>query len=256
MYPELKQELYKLNHRKLPWVLIGLLVVLMIVMGLAMGCTYSNLLVMTCYDSSVGIMLLLVLVGSTIFSMEFQNGTIIPLMQRSRSRAAVFFAKFLTLFFYNVVLHVTAMLVTVLLNIVPIINDPVSWTKPYQYHQPLVINMFANAGVDLITTTLIISLICLTSCLINSNPVVIATNALIIFMGSGLSSDLLLAQVGPSSIIRWNPFNMLNLTNQYYNYATYHLSSLLSTGQLMLGTICYTILFTGLAFVCFQHKHF
>ena len=67
MYPELKQELYKLNHRKLPWVLIGLLVVLMIIMGLAMGRTYSSL------------------------------------MQRSRSRAAVFFAKFLTLFFYNVV---------------------------------------------------------------------------------------------------------------------------------------------------------
>lgn len=254
MYPELKQELYKLNHRKLPWTIILLMVFLMILIGLGMGRTYSNLLVMTCYDSSAIIMLLLVIVGSTIFSMEFQNGTIVSLMYRSRSRSAVFFAKFLTLFIYNVILHVVAMLLTVLLNIVPILNNPVSWTAIYKYHQPLVVNMFMNAGVDLVTSTLIISLICLFSCLINSNTVVIAINALLIFMGTGLSSDLLLAHVGPSSIIRWNPFNMLNLTNQYYNYATYHITSMLSNGQLLTGTICYTVIFTLLAYWCFQRK--
>lgn len=255
MYQELKQELYKLNHRKLPWTIILLMFFLMILIGLAMGRTYSNLLVMTCYNSSVIIMLLLVIVGSTIFSMEFQNGTIISLMYRSKSRSAVFFAKFLTLFIYNVILHVIAMLLTVLLNIVPIINNPVSWTAIYKYHQPLVVNMFMNTGVDLVTSTFIISLICLFSCLINSNTVVIAINALLIFMGSSLSSNLLLAHVGPSSIIRWNPFNMLNLTNQYYNYATYHVGSMLSNGQLLTGTTCYTIIFTLAAYWCFQRKH-
>lgn len=256
MYAELRQELYKLNHRKLPWLIIILMVALMIIIGLAMGRTYSNLLVMTCYDSSTIIMLLLVIVGSTIFSMEFQNKTIIPLVYRSRSRGRVFFAKFVTLFLYDVVLHVVAMIVTCLLNIVPIINNPVSWTAVYKYHQPLVINMLANAGVDLVTSSLIISLICLASCLINSNTVVIAINALIIFMGTDLSSSLLLAHVGPSRLIRWNPFNMLNLTTQYYNYATYHVTSMLSNGQLLLGTLSYTAIFTLLAYWCFQAKHF
>lgn len=255
MYPELKQELYKLNHRKLPWTIILLMLFLMVLIGLGMGRTYSNLLVMTCYDSSAIIMLLLVIVGSTIFSMEFQNGTIISLMYRSRSRSDVFFAKFLTLFIYDVILHVAAMLLTVLLNIVPILNNPVSWTAIYKYHQPLVVNMFMTTGVDLVTSTFIISLICLFSCLINSNTVVIAINALLIFMGTGLSSDLLLAHVGPSSIIRWNPFNMLNLTNQYYNYAAYHITSMLSNGQLLTGAICYTIIFTLAAYWCFQRKH-
>lgn len=186
MYTQLKQELYKLNHRKLPWIIITLMLFFMIIIGLAMGRTYSNLLVMTCYDSSTIIMLILVIVGSTIFSMEFQYGTIIPLIYRSSSRSAVFFAKFITLFLYDLVLHIAAMILTVLLNIAPIINAPVSWTAIYKYHQPLVVNMFMNTGVDLITSTLIISLICLTSCLINSNTAVIAINALIIFMGSDL----------------------------------------------------------------------
>ena len=89
----------------------------MIIIGLAMGRTYSNLLVMTCYDSSTIIWLLLVIVGSTIFSMEFQNGTIIPLMYHSSSRLAVFFAKVLVLLMYNVFLHMIAMVITILLNI-------------------------------------------------------------------------------------------------------------------------------------------
>lgn len=256
MYAELRQELYKLSHRKLPWLIIIFMVALMVIIGLAMGRTYSNLLVMTCYDSSMVIMLLLVIVGSTIFSMEFQNETIIPLIYRSRGRGSVFFAKFVTLFLYDVILHIIAIMVTFLLNIVPIINNPVSWTAIYKYHQPLVINMLATTGVDLVTSSLIISLICLSSCLINSNTVVIAINALIIFMGSGLSSNLLLANVGPSRVIRWNPFNMLNLTTQYYNYATYHITSMLSNSQLLLGTICYVIIFTLLAYWCFQRKHF
>jgi ABC-2 type transport system permease protein len=256
MHTQLKQELYKLNHRKLPWVIIILMLFLMIVMGLAMGRTYSNLLVMTCYDSSAIIMLILVIVGSTMFSMELQHGTIIPLIYRSSSRSAVFFAKFITLFLYDLILHIAAMILTVLLNIAPIINAPVSWTAIYQYHQPLVVNMVMTAGVDMVTSTLIISLICLTSCLINSNTTVIAINALIIFMGTGLSSSLLLAHVGPSSIVRWNPFNMLNLTSQYYNYATYHITSMLSNAQLLTGTICYMIVFLLLAYWAFSRKKF
>lgn len=250
------QEFYKLTHRKLPWLIIFVMIAFMIIIGLAMGRTYSNLLVMTSYDSSTIILLLLVIVGSTIFSMEFQNGTIIPLMYHSHNRTEVFFAKVLVLFIYDVILHIVAMLATIALNIVPVINNPVSWTAVYKYHQPLWLNMVNTAGVDLITSAMVISLICLTSVLINSNIAVIALNALIIFMGSGLSSSLQMAHVGPSQIIRWNPFNMLNLTDQYYNYGTYHLTTMLSNGQLLLGTIVYTIIFVLIAYWCFRHKHF
>lgn len=256
MFAELRQELYKLNHRKLPWLLIPLMVILMIIIGFAMGRTYSKLLVMTCYDSSDLIMLMLVIVGSTIFSMEFQNGTIITLVYRCGSRSVVYFAKLITLLLYNPLLHAIVILVTVVLNIFPLINAPVSWTATYQYHQPLLVNMLASTGVDLVTSSLIMSLICLMSCLISSNTVVIALNALIIFMGTGLSANLLNAHAGLVKIIRWNPFNMLNLTTQYYNYATYHLTSMLSNNQLLWGTLAYTVLFTALGYVAFRRKKF
>lgn len=256
MYTELKQELYKLGHRQLPWWIISFLILFMIFMGLAMGRDYSKLLVMTCYDSSQAIMLILVVVGSTIFSMEFQNKTILMVMYRASNKGAVYLAKFITIFIYNVFLHLVAMLVTIFFNTVPILVNPVAWSTTYKYQQSLFINMIATTGVDIVTSTLIISLICLTSCLINSDTIVIVVNALIIFMGSTLSVNLLNANIGPIKLIRWNPLNMLNLTTQYYNYATYHLTSMLSSTQLLIGTLCYTAIFTILGYLIFRRKSF
>lgn len=256
MCAELKRELYKLMHRKLPWWIISLLVIFMIFMGVAMGKIYSKLLVMTCFNCSDAILVILVIVGSTIFSTEFQNKTILTLMYRSPNKGTVYLAKFITIFIYNVFLHIVAILFTVLFNTVPIVTNLTSWTAIYKYNQPLFINMLATTGVDTITSTLIISLICLTSCLINFNTVVIVVNAMIVFMGSDLSSNLLNLHLGPVKIIRWNPLNMLNLTTQYYNYATYHLTLLLSTDQLLVGTLCYTIIFTLVGYLIFKKKNF
>ncbi|MDB6257307.1 ABC transporter permease [Lactobacillus amylovorus] len=256
MYAELKQEFYKLGHCKLPWWIISFMILFMVVIGLGMGQQYGKLLVMTSYDSSQVIMLILIVIGSTIFSMEFQNKTILTLMFHAPNKATVYVAKFLTIFIYDLFLHAIAIIVTVFFNTVPLIAKLVSWTAIYKYNQPLVVNMFATAGVDMIASTLIISLICLTSCLINSNTVVIVINALIVFMGSNLSSNLLNSNIGPIDIIRWNPFNMLNLTTQYYNYGTYHLTSHLSNPQLLIGTLCYIAIFTFLGYFVFRRKRF
>lgn len=256
MYAELKKELYKLGHRKLPWWIISLMILFMVFMGLAMGKDYGKLLVMTCYDSSQIIMLILVVVGSTIFSMEFQYKTILPLMYHASNRRTVYWAKFITIFIYDIFLHIVAMIVTIFFNTVPVLVKLVPWTTIYKYHQSLFINMLATTGVDIIASTLIVSLVCLTSCMINSNMIVIVINAIIVFMGSSMSADLLNYNIGPVKIIRWNPFNMLNLTTQYYNYGTYHLTSKLSNPQLLIGTLCYIIIFTTLGYLIFRKKKF
>lgn len=81
-------------------------------------------------------------------------------------------------------------------------------------------------------------------------------NGIIIFMGSGLSANLLNAHVNLTWLLRWNPLNMTNLTTQYFNYETYHLTSNLTNNQLLLGTILYTIIFTFLAYEKFSKKNF
>lgn len=256
MYNELKRELYKMKHRKLPWAIVVLLIIFMATMGVAMGRDYGKLLVMTCYNSSQIIMLILVLVGSTIFSTEFQNGTIRSLLYHSPNKKSIYFAKLMAMFLYDVFLHLMAVAITVLFNSNSIINNPVSWNSIYKYHHTLFLNMIMTSGIDLVSSVLIISIVCLTSCLINSNTIVIVVNAAIVFMGSSVSANLLNAGVSYKDIVRWNPFNMLNLTTQYYNYSTYHLTSMLSNNQLFLGTVCYTTMFVIIGFIIFNRKKY
>lgn len=256
MSNELRRELYKIKHQKLPWMILILLVLFMATMGIAMGRDYGKLLVMTCYNSSQIIMLILVLVGSTIFSTEFQNGTIRSLLYHSSNKTTVYFAKLVTLFIYDLFLHLLAIGVTVIFNSTSIINNPVSWETIYEYHHTVFTNMLMTSGIDILSSMLIVSIVCLTSCLINSNTIVVVVNAVIVFMGSTLSSNLLNASVNCKNIVRWNPFNMLNLTTQYYNYSTYHLTSMLSNVQLFLGTLGYTTLFVVIGLMVFSKKKY
>lgn len=92
------REFYKLNHRKSTWCSIIIMMAFMLVIGMMMGRSYGNLLVMSTYNSSQIIMLIMVVVGSMIFTGEFQSETILPLIFRSPNRSVIFFAKYFTLF--------------------------------------------------------------------------------------------------------------------------------------------------------------
>jgi len=251
----LTQELYKLRHQKAVWITPALMVFFMIFMGFAMGKNYSHLLIMTAYNSSQWIMLILVIIGSTMFSTEFQNNTILTILYKASHKYNIYLAKLIVVFIYNVFLHVMAILLTVALKLTNL-NNHVSWLSIYQYHQPLVVNMFLTSIIDIFASMLIISFVFLMSCLIKSNSVVITVNIGIIIMGPAITTNLIRWNPSWSSIIKWNPFNMTNLTQQYFNYQSYHPTTLLSNGQLTAGTIIYTLLFLIIGYVIFKKKHF
>lgn len=250
----LYQEFYKLSHRRLTWFAPLVLFVLMILTGLSIGYNNSKLLMATCYNAPDWIMLILVVVGATTFSMEFQNNSILTLLYKSPNKVFVYLAKYVVILCYNVWLHIIAILFTVGLHALPM-NRPLAWSALYRYQQPLWENMLKTAAVDILTTTLIISLIFLLSCLINNNAIVISINLLMVFLGQFISSNLLNSEKF-TQVLRWNPFNMTNLTRQYYNHATYFDTSHLLNQQLMLGTLGYTLLFIIAGYFIFRKKRF
>lgn len=254
MSGSLYQEFYKLRHQKLAWIAPLVLLVLMVTIGPMIGYNESKLLMATCYDAPDWIMLLLVIVGATTFSMEFQNSAILTLLYKAPNKFFVYLAKYLVILSYNVGLHLLAMLFTLGLHITPL-NRAVPWSALYRYQQPLWENMLKTTAIDILTTTFIISLIFLLSCLINSNAIVISLSLLMVFMGQFVSADLLNAEKWVN-VLRWNPFNMTNLTRQYYNHATYFDTSHLANDQLLLGTLAYTLLFMTLGYLVFRKKRF
>ncbi|WP_304057562.1 ABC transporter permease [Levilactobacillus namurensis] len=250
----LYQEFYKLYHRKIVWITPLILLGLMVIAGYSIGYNQSRLLMTTCYDAPDWLMLLLVVVGATTFSMEFQNNAILTLLYKAPNQANVYLAKYLVMLGYTLFLHIIAIVFTLGLRYLPL-NARVSWSTINLYQQPLWVNMLTTMAIDLLTTLFIVSLIFLLSCLINSNVMVISISLLIVFMGQFVSSSLLNTNHW-TTILRWNPFNMTNLTRQYYNYATYFDTSHLENIQLFIGTFSYTLLFIGLGYLIFRKKRF
>lgn len=247
-------EFYKLVHKKITCFAPFLILISMIAMGLATGKTQPKLLVMTCFASSEPILLTLVIVASSTFSMEFQNNAILTLQYKSPSKLAIYLSKLLVITIYNLILHCLTMIITGILAVSPIIK-PISWTAIYQHQQSLIVNMLSTTGIDLITSTFIISLIFLTSILVNSNALVVTLNIIIIFIGTYASSSLLLIGYRLSRVLRWNPLNMINLTQQYYNAAMIQVTKL-SISQLSLATILYFLLFFIIGYLIFRKKRF
>lgn len=255
MINSLNEEVYKLVHQRITWIAPLFVLVLMVVMGVVMNGSEQKLLIMTSYDSSEWILFALVIVSSTIFTLEFQNNTILTMLYKSNNTLQVYGSKLMIVLIYNIILHILAIIFTVLLQLTPL-NVHLSWLMTNQYQQTLLSNLLMTTLVDIVSSTLIISIIFFTSCIVNLNSIVITLNLGIVFLGQSASSSLMIANLKYIDIIKWNPLNMINLTKQYYNYGSYHIVSHLSNSQLLIGNIFYSLLFFCLGYMIFKRKKF
>lgn len=251
----LYQEVYKISHKKITYLAPLLILVTMAIVKVAVGSEEAQLLAMTNYAAGQGILLVLVVVGSTIFSMEYQNNAILTVLYKTPNKFFVYLAKFIVMLGYDLFLHIIAILTTFLFQLTPLAIN-VNWFSIYQYNDTLLMNMVKCNLVDGVTSVLIISLIFLTSCLINSNAVVVTLNSMIIFMGQFVSASLLNDRVAFSKVLKWNPLNMINLSQQYYNYDVYHDTTMLTNPQILYGTISYIFIFLLIGYLIFRKKRF
>lgn len=250
MHNGLSREFYKFGHKKLTWFAPLLLLIFMVLIS---DYPSARFLAIMTYDSTDAIMVILIIVGSTMFSMEFQNNAILTLLYKSSRSLYVYFDKFITIFAYNIILHGLAIIFTFILGST---IRPVAWFSIYQYHQPLILNMFLTTGIDIITSMLIISIVFLASTIINSNAVVITISMGIVFFGEYVSSSLLRGNSPFANFAKWNPFNMLTLTHQYVNHAAYYSATLLTNTQLMIGALIYLMIFFEAGYLIFRQKKF
>ncbi|MBM6586265.1 ABC transporter permease [Pediococcus acidilactici] len=249
-----RQELYKLVRRKIFWVAPIVMFVLMIVLGYTVGVEETKFLSVSCFGFSEVSPLILIIVGSTLFSMEFQNNTILTLLYKAKSKIYVYLSKFFVIFMYDVFLHILAIVFTLILRSV-ILKQVPSWTMIYEYHQPLWQNMLIATLIDLIFTLLVISTLFLLSSAISNNALVLCLSIAVIFFGKYVSVQLMRIK-DFIHILRWNPFNMANLVGQYYHYDEYSRMSHLSVFQLSAGSLIYIALFLGVGYLIFTKKRF
>ncbi|HFD3535142.1 TPA: ABC transporter permease, partial [Enterococcus faecium] len=113
------------------------------------------------------IVFIMIAAASTIISMEAQYGTLKNLLYRKYSRGEILVSKWITLVIYSVYLYLLAIIVTVLMKL--ILFPSISFTEKVSTGQTLIQSLFTYTLGSYIGLWLILSLVLMIACFINSS---------------------------------------------------------------------------------------
>ncbi|MGM0214733.1 ABC transporter permease [Enterococcus sp. AZ109] len=245
-----KQELFKLTKQQI--ILKQTLILSFMIISFACVTKFGNFdmlsadkLVLTCFNSSWLIVFFMVYLASQTFSMEFRFGTIKNLLQKNQQRRTIFFSKLITLVGYSIYLNAVAITVTICLSM--ILFPEVSFEQT-DLLRTLFTNLLGNfAGMWLFASlSLMISLIV-------TNESLASMLGIVTYFLSSMLAGMQFMVVDRFSWLRWNPLNMLNLSNQINNQGMEKLTQL-ATNQLLIGNIVYILGFFLVACLVFNRK--
>ncbi|MHC9533435.1 ABC transporter permease [Dellaglioa sp. L3N] len=250
-----KQELFKLLKKRSTPIISALLVIF--IFGLAIVTKMNP----TIFDAKglfvqgFGAIFLLFLImiatASTVVAMESQFGTIKDLLYRKYSRGAVLASKWLTVFLYSIYLNVLLFVAAIVAKLLFLPNFSLSSKVGDQTAVHALMTLLTGNFVNL---WLIISLVLLLASAFNSSGASIAAGVGFYFLTSIVSSIQVLA-IAKWDWMKWNPINMMNLSNQLSLGKAYEALTKLSTEQLIWGNLGYTVIFLFLGYLVFKRKN-
>lgn len=245
-----KQELFKLMKQQLilkqTMILSGLIFLFSIVTKFNNFKVLSaENLVATCFNSGWLIVLFMVYLTSQTFSMEFRFGTIKNLLKKNQQRRIIFFSKLVTLAGYSVYLNVVSMTATICLSMILFPEISLNQTEVLRV-------LFTNLLGNFIGMWLFASLSLMISLVVSNESLASILGIATYFLSSMLAGIqfMVLDQI---NWLRWNPLNMLNLSNQLSNSNIEKLTQL-ATSQLLIGNLVYIISFLLIASFLFSRK--
>lgn len=249
----LSEEFYKLIHKRGTWYTPIILSMAMLAVGfMARHSPDAQWYITAAFAGTEWAIIIMVMVCATTISMEYEYGTIKHLVIEDKGKVRIFLSKFSIIILYDAYLHLLAFGFTLPIKWL-MYGGKYSFSANYEYSQSLMSNLINECLIDFLGSIVIIGAALLLSCAAKSAAVAIASGITVIFIGQGVSM-MLLRNVGRSiPLLRWNPFNMLNMPNEWSNPAYYE-NTLLTIKQLMIGNIGYSILFILAAFLMFERK--
>jgi len=251
----LQQEIFKFRHQRLAWLAPVILVLLM--GGLAAtahGASTGDqkFYISSAYGGFQWLTILMIVIGASCVTMEFEYGTIKQLAIQTNHRWTIFVGKYVLVLGYSVLLHVVAVLTTLLLKLSG--GRSLSWQTVYLYHQALLVNLVTNAVLDMYGGVLIIGLVFLLASCSHNSAAAIAIGVGACFMGEGVSSLLLQSFKSLLPVMKWNPFNMFFLQEEYGNPSYQQNVTHLTIQQLSVGNLLWALFFVGVGALIFSRR--
>jgi ABC-2 type transport system permease protein len=251
MKNSLSEEYFKFKHQNIPLYSIVILLLLLIYTGVSTTKVSSKLIAMG-FGTIQWVPIIIIAVGSAFFAMEYNNNTILIMLYKSSNRFKIYMAKFGVMALFETVLVVIGTLFTFVLKMV-LTGNEYRWSAIFMGHSTLLtallLNMFGTILYCLFMVALSFALIMW----IKINAAVIGIGLAIGFMGSSISASLMEGAPGLIGITKWNPLNFIFICNQLSMPKFIHYSHL-TNGQLILGTVVYTLLFMFIGYRLFKKR--
>ena len=251
----IKQELYKLLHKKGTWLAVIFMVAVQIGFAI-LGKQYPKIFTADALFGEEyigGELVIFIMIASCagMIAMEFQYGTIKQLLYRQYYRSQVFTSKIIVMVLQLLALQAIASGVTFALTLA--LFPKFDLQQAAGQGHTLFENYWINIGGATVVTLLILSVVVLLATLFKSNATAIATGYIGYFV-SMLASELLLLLVHQWHYLKWNPFTMLLVQDQIQNPKVYSQATYLSTNVMILCALGYTVLFTFIAYLSFRRR--
>ncbi|CAI2557418.1 hypothetical protein AKUA2003_01430 [Apilactobacillus kunkeei] len=212
----IKQEMFKNYHKKSTFVSMIIQVVIMLAMAL-LSLKYKNIfngmsLFKENYDATLWIVFVLIFLASNIFLNEYKYGTIKLLISKEFSRTKIYFSKVVFVFIQSIILYLLAIVMTFIINF---IFTRVAITSADMK------TFFTNIICEFFSTWLIVSLCFLLASIFRSSGLSI-TISIILYFSASIAANLMFMVIASNKLLRFNPINMLNITNQASDAAYSH----------------------------------
>lgn len=244
----LRAELFKFSHQKSA--LAGILILILLMVYSVLTTKVDSTQVIFEFGAVQWIPIIMIAVGSTFFAMEYQNRTILILLYKNTKRWQIYWAKLTIVWLYSLVLTLIAILLTIVLKSL-LVRTP--WSALISNHQTLLTLLIGNVIGTVIYALFIVTLSFMLIMLIKINVAVIGIGLALGFLGAGVSVALMDAFTSLIPILRWNPLNMIFITQQLAN-PVYTTVSHLSSFEIIGGNLSYAAIFIILGYGLFKKR--
>lgn len=251
-----KQETFKLLHKKSTYAVSATLLILMTLFAVLSrshpkywGQPQDQFVQL--FTGINWIVLFMIAACSSIIAMEFQYGTIKELLYRKYYRGEILVSKWITMLLYSIYFYVVAFVWSLLMKVV-LFNDKFQLSDKYSGGHTVMETQWLGIVGSFLTIWLVLSLVLLLANIFKSTAAAISIG-IIGYFALNIVSSIMFVLMQKWEWLKWNPLNMMNLSNQLVS-SSFHKMTLLSTPEMVAGSLVYTAIFMAISYVIFKRR--
>ncbi|GHP13775.1 membrane protein [Lentilactobacillus fungorum] len=250
-----KQEMYKLLHKKSTPAVSVVLLIIMTIFGVLSKTNPKYWgpkdMFVSMYTGENWVVLFMIAACSSIIAMEFQYGTIKELLYRKYYRGEILVSKWITMLVYSIYFFVLTFVYSLILKVI-LYNSKFKLSDTYANNHSIVETQVLGMVGAFLSVWLILSLVLLLANVFKSTAAAISIG-IIGYFALSMVSGLMFVLMQKWDWLKWNPLNMMNLPSQIVDNS-YHKMTLLSTPEMVWGSLIYTAIFMAISYVVFKRR--